>query len=226
MTSEVRLDLHVHSRHSPDSQLTLDQIAGKVPYAGLRGFALTDHNTVAGHREIRGLTQRYPGLLVLPGVEISTLEGHMLAYGVHETPPIRRPIVETIEWVRAHGGESVLSHPFRRAHGVGAAVAETAPVRGIEVLNGHSSQVVNAKAELVAARRSLAETGGSDVHELYDLGRAFTDFPGGATSVDDLLEAIRKRAVVPGGQSLRWPRRVRLAVRTGTLLATRRFRRI
>jgi hypothetical protein len=226
MTSPVRLDLHVHSRHSPDSRLTLEQIAAQVPYAGLRGFALTDHNTVAGHRQIPGLTGRYPSLVVLPGVEVSTVEGHLLAYGVSEAPPAHRPIAETVEWVRAHGGEPVLAHPFRVSHGVGRRVAESAPVRAIEVLNGHSSLVVNAKAELVAARRSLAETGGSDVHELADLGRAFTEFPGDATSVDDLLEAIRKRAVVPGGQSLRWAGRVRWGIRAGALLASRGFRRL
>jgi predicted metal-dependent phosphoesterase TrpH len=226
MTSGFRLDLHVHSRHSPDSRLTLEQIAGQVPYAGLRGFALTDHNTVAGHRELPDLATRFPSLVVLPGVEVSTAEGHVLAYGVDEAPPPHRPVAETAEWVRAHGGESVLAHPFRLAHGVGRRVAETAPVRGIEVLNGHSSLVANARAELVAARRYLAETGGSDVHELSDLGRAFTEFPSDAPSTDDLLESIRKGTVVAGGQSLRWPGRLRWGVRTGALLVTRGFRPI
>jgi predicted metal-dependent phosphoesterase TrpH len=226
MIGGFRLDLHVHSRHSPDSRLTLDQIAAQVPYAGVRGFALTDHNTVAGHREIPGLRERYPSLLVLPGVEVSTVEGHLLAYGVREAPPSHRPLAETVEWVRSHGGEAVLAHPFRLAHGVGPRVAEVAPVAAVEVLNGHSSAVANAKAELIAARRILAETGGSDVHELADLGRAFTEFPADAATLDDLLEAIRKRRVAAGGQSLHWPGRLRWGLRTGALLVTRGFRPI
>jgi predicted metal-dependent phosphoesterase TrpH len=224
MTDGIRLDLHVHSRHSPDSRLALEQIAAQTPYAGLRGFALTDHNTVAGHREIGPLIQRFPGLVILPGVEVSALEGHLLAYGVSEAPPAHRPVAETIEWVRGHGGESVLAHPFRWAHGVGRHVAESAPVRAIEVINGHSSLVANAKAELVAARRHLGETGGSDVHELSDLGRAFTVFPAEAATTDDLLEAIRTRRSVPGGQSLRWRGRLRWGVRTGALRVARGFR--
>jgi predicted metal-dependent phosphoesterase TrpH len=226
MTDALRLDLHVHSAHSPDSRLALDRIAGQVPYAGLRGFALTDHNSVAGHGEIPTVVARHPGLLVLPGVEVSALEGHLLAFGVREVPPVGRPVAETIEWVRAHGGEAALAHPFRVTHGVGRRVAEAAPRSLIEVCNGHSSAVANAKAELLAARLSRAGTGGSDVHELADLGRSYTEFPPEVASVDDLLEALRTGKVEAGGQSLRWTGRVRLTVRTTVLRAARGFRPI
>lgn len=226
MSVDVRLDLHVHSRHSPDSRLTLYEIARQVPYAGLRGFALTDHNSVVGHRELSALGTASPRLLVLPGVEVSAREGHLLAYGVTEAPPSHRPIEETCEWVRDHGGEAVLAHPFRLGHGVGGRVAGTARVAGIETVNGHSSVVANFKAELVAARRGLARIGGSDVHTISDIGRAFTEFPSDATTVDDLLEAIRRHRVRPGGQSLRWAERFRLGVRTGALRIARGFRPI
>ncbi len=226
MTSGFRLDLHVHSRYSPDSHLTLEQIAAQVPYAGVKGFALTDHNSVEGHREIGGLLERHPSLVVLRGVEVSAVEGHLLAYGLGDAPPGRRPLAETAEWVRAHGGEPVLAHPFRFRHGVGRRVADAAPVTAVEVLNGHSSSVANARAELVAARRALAETGGSDVHELSDLGRSYTEFPLEATTEDDLLEAIRRRRVTPGGQSLRLRGRVRGSLRNAALFVGRGFRSI
>lgn len=226
MSVDLRLDLHVHSRHSPDSHLTLDEIAHRLPYAGMRGFALTDHNSVAGHREIPDLRARNPGLFVLPGVEVSALEGHLLAYGVTEAPPPHRPVDATCEWVRDHGGEAVLAHPFRIGHGVGRRVAGSAPVTGIETVNGHSSVVANFKAEVIAAQRVLAHTGGSDVHQLSDIGRAFTEFPSDTTTVDDLLEAIRRRQVRPAGQSLRWSERFRLGIRTGALRIARGFRPI
>ena len=226
MSVDLRLDLHVHSRHSPDSRLTLDDIAHQLPYVGMRGFALTDHNSVAGHREIPDLRVRHSGLIVLPGVEVSALEGHLLAYGVTEAPPPHRPVDETCEWVRDHGGEVVLAHPFRRGHGVGRRIADSAKVAGIETVNGHSSAVANFKAEVIAARRVLARTGGSDVHQLSDIGRAFTEFPPDTTTVDDFLEAIRRRQVRAAGQSLRWGERFRLGIRTGALRIARGFRPI
>ncbi len=224
MTTDLRLDLHVHSRHSPDSDLPIAGLVQRLGETGLRGFALTDHNSVAGHVELRELARAYPGYLFLPGVEVSAREGHLLAYGISERPPVGRPIVETIEWVRSRGGESVLAHPFRFRHGVGRHVAQTAPAGGIEARNGHNSEVSNLRAELIAARRGLAVTGGSDVHVLADLGRAFTGFPDESTSADDLLEAIRRRRTVPGGLSLPWTGRVRLALSNGGKFLARGLR--
>lgn len=226
MTNGLRLDLHVHSLHSPDSRLSLEHLVGRLPYTGLRGFALTDHNSVRGNAALTELRRTHPTYVFLPGIEVSTLEGHLLAYGVAEAPPPRRPVVETIEWVRAHGGEAVLAHPFRWAHGVGRRVAETAPIRAIEARNGHNSEVTNAKAELVGASRGLGMTGGSDVHALPELGRAFTYFPEEARSTDDLLEALRRGRTQAGGRSLPFAGRLRVSIATGARFVTRGLRPI
>ncbi|MGA8275730.1 MAG: CehA/McbA family metallohydrolase [Thermoplasmata archaeon] len=226
MTDGLRLDLHVHSRYSPDSRLTLEELVGRLPYTGMRGFALTDHNTVRGNAELVELRKRHPTYVFLPGIEVSTHEGHLLAYGVSEAPPPHRPVAETIEWVRGHGGEAVLAHPFRWAHGVGRQVAETAPVSAIEGRNGHNSEVTNAKAELVGARRGLGLTGGSDVHALSELGRAYTYFPDEARSLDDLLEALRRGRTQAGGRSLPLLGRLRVTITTGAKFVTRGLRSI
>ncbi len=226
MSDAVRLDLHVHSRHSPDSRLSLADLVGRLPYTGLRGFALTDHNSMDGGPELRRLAAENPSWLLLPGVEVSTSDGHLLAYGVAEPPPAHRGAAETVEWVKSHGGEAVPAHPFRIGHGVGRRLAGSLAVPALEIRNGHSSAIANGKAEVVAARRSLGGTGGSDVHQLDDLGRSFTEFPADVASVDDLLEAIRRGRTSGGGESLRWGRRVRLGVRTAVLRASRGFRPI
>lgn len=226
MTDAIRIDLHVHSLHSPDSRLTLDELAGRVAYAQLRGFAITDHNSVSALRELPALRGRYPGILVVPGVEVSTQSGHLLAYGVAEVPPLHRPIEETVRWVKEHGGVSVLAHPFRLAHGAGRRVAETCSVTALETVNGHSSAVANAKAELVAARRHLGSTGGSDVHELSDLGRAYTEFAADTNSVEAVIEALRLGRTSAGGESLGWTGRLRWGLRTAGLRVARGFRAI
>ena len=224
MSDVLRLDLHVHSRCSPDTKLPLEETVGRLSYGGLRGFALTDHNSVAGHAALADLATKYTAYLFLPGVEVSTEQGHLLAFGVREVPPPHRGVEETIDWVRAHGGEAVLAHPFRWVHGVGRALAESAVVPALEVRNGHNSEVANLKAEQVAARRQLGATGGSDAHALNDLGRAYTEFDAQVATVDDVLEAIRKGAVQAGGKSMPLGGRVRLAIRSGLLRAGRGFR--
>jgi predicted metal-dependent phosphoesterase TrpH len=222
----LRLDLHVHSQHSPDSLLTLDTIASRLADVGLNGFALTDHNTLDGHAELARLHDRFPQFVFVPGVEVSTLEGHLLVYGVSIPPPSRMPVADTIEWVRDRGGVGVLAHPFRLAHGVGRAVAERVCVTGVETVNGHNSPGANRRAAEVAARRHLGATGGSDAHRTSDLGRAYTEFPEGTTRVEEVLEAIRKGTTSAGGRSLTFGDRIRYEGRTAWLRLRRGFRPI
>ncbi len=226
MTATLRLDLHVHSAHSPDGRVPLEEWVGQLGLAGVQGFALTDHNTLDGHQRLRELAREYPMYVFLPGVEVSTREGHLLVYGVDELPPIRRPLDETLDWVRARGAVAILAHPFRWAHGVGRRVAERARADGIETVNGHNAVLTNARAELLAAHRGLAETGGSDCHELSELGRAYTEFPLGGSSVEELLGELQRRHTQGGGTSLSVGRRIRLGIRTGVLRAARGFRPI
>ena len=226
MTAEIRLDLHVHSRRSPDSSLTLEQIVARLGVVGLQGFALTDHNSIAGHRDLALLARDYPNYRFVPGVEVSTREGHLLLYGVHELPPIHRPLAETLDWARAHAAVASLAHPFRWAHGVGRALATHAPADALESVNGHNSEIANARAALLAARRTLGETGGSDAHTVAHVGRAFTEFPEDHPNLDDLLEEVRKGRTRALGRSLRLGGRVRLAAWTALLRAGRGFRPI
>ncbi|HTT35137.1 MAG TPA: CehA/McbA family metallohydrolase [Thermoplasmata archaeon] len=226
MTDTIRLDLHVHTRFSPDGRIDLDRLVDALGVAGMQGAAVTDHNTVAGHARLRALAKEFPMYRFLPGEEVSTVEGHLLVYGADAPAPTRRPLAETLDWVRAQGAVAVLAHPFRFFHGVGRRIAETAPVAGIETANGHSGVIANARAELVAARRTIGMTGGSDAHDARDVGRAFTEFPADASSVDDLLAALARGRTRGSGRSLTLAQRVRLGVRTGLKRAARGFRSI
>jgi predicted metal-dependent phosphoesterase TrpH len=79
----VRIDLHTHSTAS-DGTDPPAQVMRRAAAAGLDVVALTDHDTLAGHREARDALP--PGLALLTGMELSCrLDGrsvHMLAYGI------------------------------------------------------------------------------------------------------------------------------------------------
>lgn len=202
MTDELRFDLHIHSRYSPDSKLTVEAIAAAAAAGGLGGFALTDHNSVRGLGDLLEAQRQYRGYLFVPGVEVSTSQGHLLAYGLHEAPPVGRALEETIAWVEARSGVAVLAHPFRRTHGVGARATAEMAVPAIEVRNGHNTEIANARAELVTAQRRLGGTGGSDAHTIRDVGRAYTIVSDPVDTVEDLLEAIRRGHCRAEGRSL------------------------
>lgn len=77
------VDLHVHSTAS-DGLLNPAEIISRAAEIGLAVIALTDHDTVDGVAAAREAARAFPGLTVIPGVEISTDtsggETHVLGY--------------------------------------------------------------------------------------------------------------------------------------------------
>jgi predicted metal-dependent phosphoesterase TrpH len=226
MTPGLRLDLHVHSVLSPDGRDDVGVLVERAATVGLDGLALTDHNTTRGLGRLGELRSRHPQLRLLAGVEVSTRDGHLLAYGLREPPPARRPVEETAEWVVARGGVPVLAHPVRLVHGVGPRLASRVRVPALESVNGHNGASANARAGRLARSRSLGSTGGSDAHASRDLGRAWTRFPEGADSVEDLLSALGRGATTGEGRGASPVARIELALRSLSLRIGRRFRPI
>jgi len=78
------IDLHTHSTYS-DGTLTVKEIVAHASTRGLSAIALTDHDCVAGVREMTAIADSI-GLEVIPGVEISSLsentDVHFLGYFV------------------------------------------------------------------------------------------------------------------------------------------------
>ena len=63
-------DLHVHSTAS-DGTFTPSKLVAEAKKVGLKAFALTDHDTVAGIDEAAGAADK-AGIELIPGIEIST----------------------------------------------------------------------------------------------------------------------------------------------------------
>ena len=105
---EVRFDLHIHSEHSPDGCMPLDEIVSCARARGLQGVAVCDHD--------RALTETWdaPDFLLIPGIELSTDRGHLLGLFVTEQIEARE-LDAAIDAVHACGGLAVMAHPFERS---------------------------------------------------------------------------------------------------------------
>ena len=85
------IDLHAHSTRS-DGVLTPAALIHDVSAAGVRLFSLTDHDTLAGYRDLTATHSVPPGMTLIPGVEINALvtrdlglwegELHILGFGM------------------------------------------------------------------------------------------------------------------------------------------------
>lgn len=199
----IRFDPHVHTGVSPDGQGSVYEVLSYCDDRGLDAVAITDHDTTTAATQAL-VAQQYYDVEVVPGAEISTSDGHLLALGIETDPPVGRPFTETVTWVRDRGGIAVVPHPFQRSrHGVGRATITTCD--GIEVFNAWAiTGVRNRRAATFAQREGYPGLGSSDAHRPDLVGTAHTEvLIEGALSVETILEAIAAGRCWPTGRSAR-----------------------
>ena len=173
---ELRLDLHIHSHHSPDGFMTAEAIASRARETGLNGFAICDHDRVFPAEELQTVSDAYPDLLIIPGVEVSTDCGHLLGWFVTE-PIAARTLPEAVAEIHRQGGVAVLAHPFEHTNSPKRAERAAPYVDGIEVWNSRAERKnrrANAMARAFAEAHSLPGFGGSDAHTPQEVGNGVT----------------------------------------------------
>lgn len=207
----IRLDPHVHSEASYDGNEPVELILEHAADIGLDGVVITDHDVIDASLRAARLAPEY-GLVGVPGVEVSTAHGHLLAIGVEEMPPRRAPLGETAQWVRENGGVAIVPHPFQRSrHGIkrrhllSELEAEGRDIDAIEVYNSWLfTGYKNRRARRFAFENGYPGVAGSDAHKVPYVGRAYTeisvDKPRTEVDGDDVLAAIRKGATAVNGQ--------------------------
>ncbi len=77
------LDLHSHTSRS-DGILRPNQLVDAAAAAGIRLIAITDHDTLAGVRDLRRSRSLPPGIEVLPGIELNSVIAEPVAIGEGE----------------------------------------------------------------------------------------------------------------------------------------------
>ena len=190
-------DLHVHSFFSPDAADSPEDLIAAARARGLSGLAITDHDTCEAHDDLRskGLLREdgaaVDGFLIVPGVEVSTAEGHLLCLGTTLPPMAGRPAAEVVEAIHARGGLAFPAHPYDRwRSGIREAVLDRLPVDGLEVFNAAvSNRRYNVQARAYAERRGLSMTAGSDAHHASAVGVSRTAFELETLRLPDLLAA-------------------------------------
>lgn len=117
-TVTLNIDPHVHSEASYDAHDPIELILEHAADIGLDGVVITDHNVIEESLRAADMAEEY-GLIGIPGMEVSTKSGHLLAVGVEERPPVGAPFMETVSAVRKLGGVAIVAHPFQfTRHGV------------------------------------------------------------------------------------------------------------
>ena len=200
-----RVDLHAHTGHSKDSLCPAPALLAAAVRRGLAGLAVTDHDTVGGALQALALVERdperYPGLTIIPGEEVKTREGELIALFVRETVPPKLTPEETIRRIRDQGGLVLVPHPFDRVRGSRLRpealerVADS--LDAIEVFNARTTiNGDNHRAVAFAREYDLLQTAGSDAHVDWEVGHAYVELDEPpATTPEGLLAQLRRGTI-------------------------------
>jgi predicted metal-dependent phosphoesterase TrpH len=199
-----RFDLHVHSFFSADAASAPEALIAAARRKGLSGIAITDHNSCESAIYCRqhGLANAegtpVDGFLVVPGVEVSTADGHMLCIGTMLPDMLGRPAVEVEAAIHERGGIAIPAHPYDKWRaGIREGILDKLKTPVIEGFNAAvTSRNFNAQAKAYAARTGRVTTAGSDAHHASAVGTASTGFELEELSVAALLRTL------PGGGEL------------------------
>ncbi|HEX4920977.1 MAG TPA: PHP-associated domain-containing protein [Candidatus Bathyarchaeia archaeon] len=193
----------MHTVRSSDAHTRLDQLVPNILRVGLDGLAITDHNVLA---------QNVPqGFLIIPGIEISSRDGHIIGLGLSE--PVSRGLSadETISQIKKQGGVSIVAHPYDLHRSAVSPEKLKVKPDAIEVVNSaslfHSRTWKRAKEFTI--RNNLPSTAGSDSHIPQTIGMAYTVVESEAKTIESVLDAIRRGSVSAEGSPYRINDRIR-----------------
>jgi len=182
LTRTLILDLHMHTNYSHDGRASIEAIIERAIAEKLDGIAICDHDTMDGSSAARKyVADNELDLIVIPGIEVSTSEGHLIVLGVEEGVEKGVSLEETIRIARQREKEKdkngtvviIAPHPFHPfRHSIGNFCTHPG-IDAIEIFNSrYFTGVANALARRTAATNNIIAVAGGDAHSAECVGLA------------------------------------------------------
>ncbi len=193
----VRVDCHSHTMWSGDCTTTPDELIDAVAQAAIDVLCITDHNAVAGARE---LADQLPCRVVI-GEELRVGSGEIIGLFLTERLPGGIGLLEAARRIRDQGGLVYVPHPFDpmrnclRASDIDLLVDEGL-VDGIEGWNSKTSLAsLNHQAQEYGRQHKLFIGAGSDAHVPNAIGAAYLEMPD-FTDARSFLASVTEARIV------------------------------
>jgi predicted metal-dependent phosphoesterase TrpH len=200
MPFTLKAELHCHSNDADkrlpyfplfyDSVQSSADIINRCSNLGINILAITDHDSLDGYFNAKKYIQshRLP-LLLIPACEISSADGHILAYGITTPIPMRLSAKKVIDLVHQQGGLAFAAHPFmlRSLH----RHVFDLNLDGVEVFNSSVPKMANLLAAKATLKLNLPGIAGSDAHNIFDIGASTTLFSSNVSTVGQFLSHLK-----------------------------------
>ncbi|MET1124444.1 MAG: PHP domain-containing protein [Archaeoglobaceae archaeon] len=194
-----KAELHCHTTYS-DGRDSVRKVIEAAIAKGINIIAITDHDCVEASLEAEEIVEEENlPLRVITASEITTTNGHLLAYGIRRDVDAGMDIAETCEEVRRLGGLTFVAHPFDFIRGGTLRLKSFSVADGVEVFN--SKSYVNFLARRFAKRFEKPGIAGSDAHSVRSVGLAVNLLKD--SSLNSLLSASYVARRMPIGERLR-----------------------
>lgn len=198
------MDLHVHTSYSRDAVISINELINTAISKHIDVIAITDHDTIIGALKAYNLIKNkgLDRLIIIPGIEITTKYGHLLALNIYEEPKGKN-IFEIIEDIHGKGGIAIAAHPFDIF----------APFKNIERVSRHIDAIEYANAKTLNFNHQMrlsklylnkykwiGYTAGSDSHLSDSLGDVVAVHHDTLENIDDIIDAIVNRKLIIKGK--------------------------
>ena len=200
-----RADIHMHTNLG-DGTASPARVLAEAERRHLDVIAVTDHDHLEGYKRVVDLLERSGGSLhVIPGIEVTTRQGHLLGLWMQRPIKMLRSVEWSIDAIKEQGGLVVVPHPLGRLvpslsrKKIEELLARGFAIDGLEVYNPSPANRAQ-RQEVLKLNESwgLAQTGGSDAHFWQHIGSGYTTFAG--TTAEELRAALVARVTAAGGQ--------------------------
>jgi predicted metal-dependent phosphoesterase TrpH len=172
--NNILLDMHIHSRYSRDSILSLREIHACAKKERISPI-ICDHNSIQGSLKYQQMgyyhDESIPSII---SAEIKTTQGEIIGLFLNEEiPPYQSP-EETLDTILDQGGISIIPHPvdrYRKSAMKYEIITSLLPkIHALEVYNSRTlSNADISGAKKFAIEHGLLITGGSDAHCKWEL---------------------------------------------------------
>jgi hypothetical protein len=202
----LRFDLHLHTDfYSSCSAISPEDLIRKAVEMKLDGIAVTEHGIRWPDDKFDYLLRLAEphGLALIDAQEVQTysrengMEGDFLVFGMKQSLGSEFRAEELAKRVHGEGGILIAAHPYKwsrfgkdRYYGAGDRVYHL-DLDGIELFHPDHDEEALSKVRLAMEKLGLPGTGGSDAHQVHEIGTYLTVFENEVKNEEDLIREIR-----------------------------------